>query len=308
MTDNTTKNSVLIVDDEKANIIALTHILSSEYTVFAAKNGSDAIEIAKEHLPDVILLDVLMPEMDGYDVLSCLRSTEITQAIPVIFITGLSNAADEEKGLDLGASDYISKPYSSAIVKLRVRNQIRIVNQIREIDNLSITDQLTGLPNRRCFDNQINKEWARSKREKTPLSLLLLDIDKFKTFNDTYGHQQGDVVLQVFAKTLQASLKRTTDFVARWGGEEFIVLLSNTDPDNAVSIAEKIRSSIEQILIPLANGETTKVTASIGVDSQIVTQDHSLNDLISQADKALYTAKELGRNRVCQYEKTEQEQ
>ena len=302
MTNASPKNSVLIVDDGKANIIALAHILSPEYTVYAAKNGRDAIEIANEHAPDVILLDVLMPESDGYEVLAQLKSEEQTRTIPVIFVTELNNIEDEVRGLNLGASDYISKPYSPAIVRLRVQNQIKIVNQINKINILSVTDQLTGLPNRRYFDDQMNREWGRSKREKMPLSLLLLDVDKFKILNDTYGHLTGDEVLKIVANTLKESLKRITDIVSRWGGEEFIVLLSNTGSDGALNVAEQIRVNIEQTPIPVTNGETTKLTISIGVGTLIATQDCSPDTLISHADKALYRAKSTGRNRVCKYE------
>ena len=305
MTNDTTKNSVLIVDDEKANLMVLTHILSSEYAIYAAKNGRDALEAVNEHAPDVILLNVLMPDMNGYEVLAQLKNDEKTRAIPVIFVSELNNVTDEVRGLNLGASDYISKPYHPAIVRLRVQNQIKIVNQISRINNLIAMDQLTGLPNRRFFDDQMSREWGRSRREKTPLSLLLLDVDKFKMVNDTYGHLQGDAVLQIIANTLKESLKRITDIIARWGGEEFIVLLSNTDSDGALNVAEQIRVLIEQTSISIENSKTMKVTISIGVDTLIATQDCSPDTLISHADKALYTAKATGRNRVCKYAKTE---
>jgi len=293
------KNSVLIVDDEKANITALTNILGQDYTVYAAKNGHDAIRVAKEHLPDVILLNIFMPDMDGYETFSRLKSDEDTQSVPIIFVSGHSNAENEEKGLDLGASDYISKPYTPLIVKLRVRNQIKIVNQLRIINHLSTTDQLTGIPNRRSFNIQVNKEWGRNMREKKPLSLLILDIDRFKLFNDTYGHQQGDEVLRLISATLMDSLRRSSDFAARWGGEEFVVLLPGTDMNGAWINAERIRENIEQTSVSVLNGQTVGLTVSIGLSTVIPTQESSQHDLISQADRALYTAKEKGRNMVC---------
>jgi len=296
---NTDKNCVLVVDDEAANIIALTNILSSDYTVYVAKNGTNAVKVAKDKLPDVILLDVLMPEMSGYEVISVLKKTEETCGIPVIFVTGLGTEEYEEKGLGLGASDYISKPFSSAIVKLRVLNQIKIVNYIRTINNISTTDQLTGVPNRRGFDKLLNREWGRAARERMPLSILFIDVDKFKIYNDTYGHKQGDLALQSVAGTIESSLKRSSDCTARWGGEEFAVLLSNTGLSGALKIAEKIRANIEQSTISLVSGDVTKVTASIGVNTLTPAKNCSLNDFIVQADKALYTAKETGRNRVC---------
>ena len=299
---DSSSNSVLIVDDEKANIIALTNILSQDYKIHAAKNGKDAFWLAKKYMPDVILLDILMPDLDGYETFSKLKSDDDTQGIPIIFVSGLANAEHEEKGLDLGASDYITKPYVPSIVKLRVRNQIKIVNQLRLINHLSTTDQLTGIPNRRSFNIQVNKEWGRNMRDKSPLSLLLLDIDRFKAFNDTYGHQQGDEVLRVIAITLMESLRRSSDFAARWGGEEFVILLPNTDINGAWKNAERIRKSIEHISISVADGQSVGLTVSIGVSMVRPTQDSNQNDLVSQADKALYTAKEKGRNMVCKYD------
>ena len=253
----TEKNSVLIVDDEVANIIALTHILSPEYTVYAAKNGRDAIETAKKYLPDVILLDILMPEMDGYEVISLLKNIEQTRTIPVIFVTGLVNAEDEETGLLLGAVDYIAKPFRSAIVRLRIKNQIQILNQIETIRLASVTDQLTSLPNRRAYDGRLSLEWEHARRSQTPLSLILADIDNFKKYNDTYGHMQGDLALQTVAQVILCSLNRSIDFAARWGGEEFVILLPNTDSQGALHVAERIRKNTESTLIPYADVQFT---------------------------------------------------
>jgi len=293
------KNSVLIVDDENANIMALTHILNSEYTIYAAKNGHKAIEAAEKYLPDVILLDIIMPEMDGHAVISALKDAEKTRDIPVVFITGLSNAGDEEKGLVLGAADYISKPFSPAIVKLRVRNQIKMLNQLRMIELLSMMDQLTSIQNRRGFDNRMEMEWIRAIMENAFISFLIMDVDKFKVYNDTYGHPQGDRVLQTVAKTVTQSLDRPGDYAARWGGEEFVVLLPNTDSNVAMTIAEKIRLNVSNAVIPCEDGSETRVTVSIGVNTQAPQQNNSRDDFIAEADKALYKAKESGRNRVC---------
>ena len=300
--DEANKYSVLIVDDENTNILALTHILKNEYIVYAAKNGQKGIEAAEKYLPDVILLDIIMPEMDGHAVISALKNAEKTRNIPVVFITGLSNTDNEEKGLTLGAADYISKPFSPAIVKLRVKNQVKMLNQLRMIELLSMLDQLTSIPNRRGFDNRLDMEWIRAIRENTFISFLILDIDKFKVYNDTYGHQQGDRVLQAVSKTITQSLNRPGDYAARWGGEEFVVLLPNTDMDGALAIAEKIRMNIGNVLIPCADGTETRVTVSIGVNSKMPLRFPSREEFIAEADKALYRAKETGRNRVCHTE------
>jgi len=299
------QNSILIVDDEKANIIALSHILSPTYDIYTSRNGHDAIEIAKEYLPCIILLDILMPGMDGYAVIEELKSNDRTWDIPVIFISGLDNADDERRGLSLGAADYIGKPFNPAVVELRVLNQVKIVNQIRLINKLSVTDQLTGIPNRRSFDNQIEREWFRSVRENVPLSLMMLDVDCFKTYNDTYGHQQGDVALQTIAMTITKTLKRHADFAARWGGEEFAILLPNTETAGAVQIAEQIRNNVEQTPIPLLSGDITRTTVSIGVHTIKPTKDCLPCELILKVDKALYAAKETGKNKVCKFEDLE---
>ena len=293
------KNSVLIVDDEELNIMALTQILSPNYTVYTAKNGQDAITAAKKYSPDVILLDILMPEMNGYTVIYALKSHEKTQAIPVIFVSGLRNAGDEEKGLALGAADYISKPFSAAIVKLRVYNQVKMLNQFHTIERLSMRDQLTEIFNRRGFDNRINMEWIRAIRKNATISILMIDVDKFKEYNDTYGHQQGDVVLQTVAQTVTQALNRPGDIAARWGGEEFVVLLPNTELTGALNIAERLRLNVEKIMIPCTNGVGTKITISIGVNTQTPAKNSSLESFISKADKALYEAKAAGRNKVC---------
>jgi len=299
--DKTNRKSVLIVDDENSNIIALTHILSSEYTVYAAKNGKNAIAAAQKYLPDVILLDIIMPEMDGYEVLAVFKASEVMQNIPVIFITGLSNSEAEEKGLSLGASDYIGKPFSPAIVKLRIRNQIKMLDQLNTIERLSMLDHLTNLPNRRSSDIKINAEWNRAMRDRTPISILMLDVDRFKNYNDSYGHNQGDKALLSVAETLSATIKRSSDFAARWGGEEFIVLLPGTDLNGAYDVAEQIRKNIEKVELPCVDEKLTKVTISIGINIWEHGQNMTIEEFVAGADKALYKAKEKGRNRVCHF-------
>ena len=292
------KNTLLIVDDENANLKVLTHILGQEYTIFTATNGVSAIEKAREFTPDLILLDILMPEMDGYATLCEIKKCEDISKIPVIFITGLDSEEDEEKGLTLQAADYITKPFSSINVKLRVRNQIQIVNQMRTIERLSMIDYLTNIPNRRSFEDRLKMEWKQAIREKTPISILVLDLDKFKDINDSYGHQQGDIILQTIAGMFPQSFRRPGDFAARWGGEEFVVLLPNTPLEGALDVAEKIRTDIEKTSILTLNGFRILITLSIGINSLIPTNETSIDAFISNADKALYTAKEAGRNKV----------
>ena len=292
------KNSLLIVDDEKMNLKILTHILGADYNIYTASNGISAIKKAREYMPDVILLDIIMPEMDGYQAITELKKIEKIRNIPVIFISSLVSNEEEEKGLALNAADYILKPFRATLVKLRVRNQIQIVNQLRAIERLGMIDPLTNMPNRRSFDERLCLEWNHAIREHMPISLLIMDLDKFKNLNDTYGHQKGDIVLQTIAKIFPHSYKRSGDFAARWGGEEFVVLLPNTPLTGAIDIAEKIRSDVENSEIICPDGSILRTTLSIGVNSQIPTKSCHVDEFINKADKALYAAKDAGRNRV----------
>lgn len=292
------KFKILIVDDERSNITALSHILRSTYIVLAAKDGPSAIEAAKKNSPDLILLDIIMPGMSGFEVLAELKDSDLTRNIPVIFITGLDSIEDEETGLLLGAVDYITKPFHNAIVKLRVETHLKIIEQMRIIERLGMIDSLTDIPNRRSFDHQLNVEWNRAVREETSLSFIMLDIDKFKNFNDNYGHAHGDKVLKTVAKVILQSMRRPADFAARWGGEEFSVLLPDTGLDGALEVAENIRNNIENVVIPCSDGRDTKITVSIGVNSESPATGGSIDDFCAKADTALYSAKEAGRNIV----------
>lgn len=293
------KYSILVVDDDKSSIDILNKILKPTYTVLVAKSGAMALRRAKEDKPDLILLDIVMPDMSGFGVIEELKQAPETREIPVICITGLSNAKDEEKGFFLGAVDYITKPFNNAIVKARVRNQIDILRHMRTIERLGLIDPLTALPNRRCFDSQVSVEWSRAIREKTPISMLAIDVDFFKPYNDTYGHPQGDAMLVRLAEVFSSALHRSTDLAARVGGEEFVVLLPNTDLAGAKTIAEKLRERVESQKIPMPGSEAdASVTISIGVSCDHPTKDSSMERFMSKADKALYAAKAAGRNRV----------
>ena len=299
------KNSILVVDDEKSDLIYLNNLLSNNYSVFVAKEGGEAVRKAHELLPDLILLDTVMPGIDGYDTLAELKLSEMTQDIPVILITEPITEPMSEHGDDTGFSsdavDFIAKPFNPSLVKMRVDNQIRIVNQMRTIESLSLIDQLTGIDNRRSFDQRLGSEWQRAVRGKMPISLLMIDVDLFRKYNEKYGHLQGDAALLTVAKVLTLTLKRSVDFAARWGGEEFAVVLPGTDIKGALVVAELISSNCRDTIIPCADGSPTRVTVSIGVSSVIPGQVGSASDFIAKADAALYKAKEMGRNRVSCY-------
>jgi diguanylate cyclase (GGDEF)-like protein len=294
------KQTILIVDDEKANLIVLNQILSGAYKIFMAKTGQAALKLARAKKPDLILLDIILPDISGFEVLEKLQSESETNSIPVICITGLDSENDEEKGFLLGAVDYIKKPFKSTIVKMRVNTHIKILQQMRVIKSYGFTDPLTDIPNRRCFDERIVMEWRRAVREKKPLSFLMIDIDQFKSYNDTYGHHQGDVLLKAVAQIFLAMVRRPADLPARIGGEEFGILLPDTGAESALLVAESIRAAIESLRVPTVDGsKMTAVTISIGLATALPVKDDSVKDFVSQTDKNLYSAKTTGRNRIC---------
>ena len=293
------KYKILIVDDETSNLAVLNRILSAEYTIFTAKSGESALKRVLQEQPDLILLDIVMPDMDGFDVLSRLKSDFTARNIPVIIISGLAGEDDEEKGFRLGAVDYITKPFKNAIVKARIKTHMQIVHQIRMIERLGLIDPLTDMPNRRNFDDHMAMEWRRAFREKKVLSFMMLDVDKFKMYNDAYGHPQGDTLLKTIAKIFMAATKRPADLAARLGGEEFGILLPDTNLEGAMAIAEDIRSTVEAAPIPtIDDSSVTSTTISIGVASWTPSEGGSIQDLIAKADENLYTAKNSGRNKV----------
>jgi diguanylate cyclase (GGDEF)-like protein len=240
-----------------------------------------------------------MPDISGFDVLSRLKETQSTQNIPVIIITGLSGEDDEERGFFLGAVDYITKPFKNGIVRARVGTQMQVLRHIRTIERLGLIDPLTDIANRRSFDDHFDLEWRRAARDKLPISFLMMDIDKFKNYNDTYGHPQGDVLLQNIARIFASAARRPSDLAARLGGEEFGILLPDTDAADALIIAEKIRAETEAMRIPTADGKTiTTATISIGATTIYPGENDKPKDFLSKADENLYTAKTTGRNRI----------
>ena len=293
------KPSVLIVDDEPSSLKVLDKILSEDYEIYMAKSGSEALELAVSENPDLILLDVVMSDMSGYDVLKQLKENPEIALTPVIFISGLSTAEDEEKGLILGASDYITKPFLDVLVRARVKTQINNVRQRREIEHLSMTDALTGIPNRRGFDIRFSIEWAHAIREKTPIAMMLIDLDKLKDYNDAFNHTQGDMMLKTVAGILVSAVKRSQDIAARIGGDEFAILLPNTELNPAAEIALNLRKSVESSRIKTINGDLTTMTISVGVACARPLPEDSAEDFMQIADARLYRAKNTGRNMVC---------
>lgn len=299
MNPELTASTLLIVDDEKHNRLLLTELFQDEYKIIQAKNGVQALERARSHAPDLILLDVLMPEMDGIAVIRELKRSDATRHIPVIFISALDSPADEEQGLDLGAVDYIAKPFHASIVKVRVRNHLQLVHQRRLLEQLASLDGLTGIPNRRRFDEMYAQEWRRCHRTGQPLSLVMVDVDHFKSYNDTLGHAAGDRVLQEVAALLHQGARRPGDLVARYGGEEFVLLLPGTAAHGAQELAEELRRKLLAKGLPHPAAAARRITLSMGGASALPRSHEVDPGFFPRADTALYAAKAGGRNRIC---------
>ena len=293
------KQIVLIVDDMTANIEVLDGVLGEEYEILFATNGKDAVEIATDNQPDIILLDVVMPDMDGYEVCARLKANHQTQDIPVIFITAMNQEEEESKGLNAGGIDYITKPIRPSIVKARVRNHLELKRYRDHLKELSSLDGLTGIANRRKFNEWLDHEWRRARRNQTPIALLIMDIDYFKPYNDHYGHIAGDDCLKRVAEILKETARRPADLLARYGGEEFVLLLPETDRAGALRVAEQFRQRMRIANISHEFSHAAPyVTLSIGIGATIPSDSQSSDELIESADKCLYAAKEKGRNRV----------
>ncbi|MDH4100872.1 MAG: PleD family two-component system response regulator [Nitrospirota bacterium] len=299
---NSLRQTVLIVDDIVANLEVLAEVLGDDFEVLVATNGNDALKIAEEQSPDLVLLDIMMPDLDGYETCIRLKENRHTRQIPVIFVTALDREVDEARGLEVGAIDYITKPFSPPIVKARVKNHLELKHQRDILENLAFIDGLTGISNRRQFDRRIEEEWRRASRNGELLSLILIDIDFFKKYNDHYGHLAGDDCLKQVAETLASSLKRPGDAVARYGGEEFACILPQTDAEGVNKLAETLRQAVANLRIPhAASTVTDHVTLSLGVATCSPTPATSPESLVTAADKMLYMAKEEGRNRAVGY-------
>jgi len=286
------KALVLIIDDSPTNLQVLAACLKEEHRVKVATNGEQCIKIAEsENHPDLILLDVEMPGMNGYEVCKRLKSSSKTSDIPIIFVTGLQGDKDEEKGLALGAVDYITKPIRPAIVIARVRTHVTLKLQRDKLNKMAFFDQLTGLYNRHYLIDMATKKVSRALRHHYDLWVLMIDIDHFKNINDTHGHPMGDAILKLVAEVLRLD-NRSEDIAARFGGEEFVMLFDPCNAKDALMKAERIRHKIE-VLKP----HDITVTISIGL-AKLVDADNTFERLLKRADEALYTAKETGRNKV----------
>jgi diguanylate cyclase (GGDEF)-like protein len=295
----TPKQTVLIVDDTPGNIKLLSAVLGHEQELLFATSSREALEIAWAQAPDLILLDVMMPEMDGYEVCARLKAEPRTRSTPVIFVTAMSGDEDEAKGLEVGAIDYIAKPFSPPIVRARVRNHLELKRYRDFLVNLSATDGLTGIPNRRQFDEFLEREWRRAVRNQTPLSLIMMDIDFFKGYNDHYGHLAGDDCLRQVAQALATGARRPADLVARYGGEEFVCVLPETEAGGALQVAHQLWDKVNGLHLPHARSAVADhITLSLGVATMTPGVNQLPAEIIEWADAQLYVAKHRGRNQV----------
>ena len=305
-------STILIIDDNPINLDVLCNYLTqSGAKILVKKDGEGGIETAIRKKPDIILLDIMMPTIDGYEICRRLKNESTTFDIPVIFISALVETADKIKGFELGCVDYITKPFQIEEVLARIEihlSLIRLQQQLQQakyalelanqlLYKQTISDGLTQIANRRHFDSYLSQEWKRALREKQSIALLICDIDYFKPYNDTYGHQCGDECLKQVAQTIEKVTKRPADLVARYGGEEFGVILPNTQIAGAIQLSEDICQAIRDLKIPHAKSLIANyVTLSIGISCMMPTAEYNMTKFIEIADKALYQAKNQGRN------------
>ncbi len=270
------------------------HLEDEGLDIYSAYDGKQALEMAGAIQPDLLLLDVEMPEIDGWEVCRLLKTDGRTRDIPIIFLTAEADLAQKIRGLELGAVDYVTKPCDPAELKARVRSALRTKELIDLLSERAMIDGLTGLRNRRYFDQRLATELSGVKRHSMPLACVIADIDHFKQFNDQYGHAVGDAVLKQTARVLMETA-RAEDVVCRYGGEEFVVLLPGTLLDPAMAFAERVRARLSSEILPYRGGGL-QVTASFGVAASTITGP---DELVAAADRALYDAKHAGRDRVC---------
>lgn len=309
---------VLVIEDSRTTLDAVCRQLGKlGMTAFAAASGAAGLELYQSQKPELVLLDIILPDIDGFEVAERIRAKERNgEWTPIVFLTARNTDEDLERGIAAGGDDYLAKPVSTTVLGAKLRAMQRILQMRgslvaltrkldianRELRRLSSIDGLTGIANRRQFDESFAREWRRSVRMKRPLALVLCDIDFFKQYNDMYGHQAGDECLRAVARAIDASVRRPGDRVTRFGGEEFTIILPETDSGGAAALAEKARAAVETLALPHAGSEAARVvTISAGSAAMMPATGDRQPDLLHWADAALYEAKRQGRNRIVHY-------
>ena len=294
------KPRLLLIDDQPTNIQVLYRVFADDYQVFMATSGAQALQTARQEDPDVILLDVMMPDMDGYEVCQQLKQDGATRDIPILFVTAHHEAQEETRGLSVGAVDFITKPINPAVVRARVHTHLTLKRQTDALKRLVFIDSLTHTFNRRYFDERLTEEWGRAQRTGKPLCLLLVDVDFFKQFNDVYGHPRGDDALRQVAQALKDAVLRPGDIVCRYGGEEFACLLPDTDSEGALQVAQRVEKAVRDLAMDhSASSVAAVLTISAGVAVRQPDSQGDASALLALADAQLYRAKSQGRAQSC---------
>ncbi|MFN4325081.1 MAG: diguanylate cyclase [Azonexus sp.] len=311
---------ILIVEDSRTDLAVLRqYVEQAGATALCAENGEAALLLFEQNRPDLILLDIVLPGMDGLAVARQVRALENgNDWTPIIFLSSLGKDADIEQGIAAGGDDYLLKPVSAIILGAKIRAMRRLAEMraslvalTRKLDaanqeliRIASSDGLTGVANRRYFDEALSLEWRRARRHSNPVALLMCDIDYFKAYNDTYGHLAGDECLRQVARSISRHSERPSDTVARFGGKKFAVILAETTIGGALMVAEKIRQGIRELNIAHDASPFGHVTLSIGIVSAAPGFDNPPDDLIAAAEKALQRAKQEGRDRICRFDAT----
>lgn len=300
---------ILVVDDNQDNIdIIATRLRYRGYEIIEASEGAQALKLVRERTPDLMLLDVMLPDIDGYEIARRVKGASDLPYIPIILVTARDSTQDKVTGLDAGADDYLTKPIDFPELEARVRSMLRIKRlqdeleeKNRELERLSISDGLTGLFNHRHIHELLSEEWERVERTKDCMSVAMFDLDRFKQVNDTYGHQAGDRVLIELARIL-TDTARDVDRLGRYGGEEFVALLPETCIDEATVFVERVRRAVGRTHFDIGTGEPLRMTISAGVASLPTEAATSVEGLVGLADEALYAAKAAGRDCVVRFD------
>ena len=290
-------DKILVIDDSPVQSEFLCSILKGDYELTACQNAEDGLREAKEGGYSLILLDVVMPGVDGFMLLQELKATELTRYIPVILLTSLADVQYEERGLLLGAVDYVTKPFSPVIIKARVNTHIQLHHYQMQFKKQAMVDELTGVANRR-YEEECIARWREAVRFELPFSICMFDIDKFKVYNDTFGHPAGDQVIAAVAKAASGFFHRSTDLFARYGGEEFVAIFVGSDAQPAFEFMKSVRQAVEDLHIPHQSSVSQWVTVSMGGVTLCPRAEDSYNTYLKLADTMLYDAKRFGRNRV----------
>ncbi len=292
--------TVLVIDDQPLNIRAVHQALAQNYEVLMATSGPAGIDACRQHQPDLILLDLVMPGMSGIDVAQRLKDDSLTSAIPIIFVTASTDNEEESACWEAGAVDFVTKPFNPMTLRRRVQVHLALKLQAEMLQRMAYLDGLTEIPNRRYFNERFAAEAARARREGGSLILMLADVDFFKRYNDHYGHQAGDACLRQVASAFQRALRRPLDFTARYGGEEFAVLAPGGGAAAAHNLAAALRREVHALALPhAASSAAAIVTVSVGVVCVDAWRDQDVDSLLREADVQLYRAKERGRDRAC---------